>query len=517
MNFIITSSKKEKTEKLAAKLRVLKSGCTITYIENGWYFSQEDGILISYDKTINIREEIISLTRDILGLSSNDLEEFEIQVDYYDTEEMKSIHTREYNKSYRTNNVLVRLGIYGAAGTVDDAFMQMDFIFEPFTGTFIPCIANIMDTTDYNDTYYMGYGYLSSSDYMSDYKRVGVLIDLYKIACKIKEDGIKNVVNSMKNDINYINQFVESTLINDTILMYKEETVDSKEYLYLKYTYKYAEVSSTYKIMKINITDRYIDTLDYNDVLNKPTVPRIFNSSANIKAIGVNSFISGYMYEVNGNTDRFYIGFKQNPMSNNIIGTYIKREGTVYETQKCDYIWNDTKDALLDKNGNILIDENALQINELGHGNYKIVWREQVENTPINTISNTGKMLRLSNPYSYKRQELKAALYNINSGYITNKVTNKNIFIHPKLPIALLTQEATGKVFMCVLNQGDKGYIIDEPQNIFKYFEAQVSSDMQTVRFNLDTSGKSKVWVYTDTYLNPVLLNTKEIEAKQYK
>ena len=51
MNFIITSSKKEKTEKLAAKLRVLKSGCTITYIENGWYFSQEDGILISYDKT----------------------------------------------------------------------------------------------------------------------------------------------------------------------------------------------------------------------------------------------------------------------------------------------------------------------------------------------------------------------------------------------------------------------------------------------------------------------------------
>ena len=130
-------------------------------------------------------------------------------------------------------------------------------------------------------------------------------------------------------------------------------------------------------------------------MLNKPTVPRIFNSSANIKAIGVNLFISGYMYEVNGNTDRFYIGFKQNPMSNNIIGTYIKREGTAYEAQKCDYIWHDTKDALLDKNGDILIDENALQINELGHGNYKIVWREQVENTPINTISNTGKMLRL--------------------------------------------------------------------------------------------------------------------------
>ena len=89
--------------------------------------------------------------------------------------------------------------------------------------------------------------------------------------------------------------------------------------------------------------------------------------------------------------------------------------------------------------------------------------------------------------------------------------------MHPKLPIALLTQEATGKVFICILNQGDKGYIIDEPQNISKYFETQISLDGQTLRFNLDISGKSKVWVYTDVYLNPILLNEKVVESKQYK
>lgn len=513
MKFIMTSSKKDEAEKLKAKLSIMKSDCTITYIENGWYFSHEDGTLISYDKTINIREEIMSLTGEILDLSGSELEGFEIQIDYYDTEKMKNIHTRKYNKSYRTNSVFVKLGIYGVA----DTFMKMDFIFEPFTGTFIPCISNSIDITDYNDTDYMGYGYLSSTAYIGNYKMVKVLIDLYKIACIIKEKGISYVANSMKNDANYITKFTESTVLKYIILKYKEEAIDDKEYLYLKYTYGGEKTDNTYKIMKINLTDRCVETLDYNEILNKPAIPRMFNSDANIRAVGANSFMPGYIYDVNGDTDRMYTGFIKNKVSDNIVGTYIKRVGTVYETQKCNDTWNNTRDVLMDKYGNILLDEDTIQIVELGHDNYKLVWKEYVDDNKLTSIGTTGNKLKLSNPYSYKRQELKAALYNINSGYITNKVKSKNIFIHPKLPIALLIQEATGKVFMCILNQGDKGYIIDEPQNISKYFETQISSDNQTLRFNLDISRKNKIWVYTDVYLNPILVNTKEIEAKQYK
>lgn len=514
MKFIMTSSKKDEAEKLKAKLSIIKSDCTITYIENGWYLSVEDGTLFSYDRTINIEEEVLRLIKEILGVKSStesEMTDYEIKVDWHSTKELKEIHNRNYGKSFSTNNVLVELKM------VYDNTMMMRFIFEPFTGTFIPCISNSIDITDYNDTDYMGYGYLSSTAYIGNYKMVKVLIDLYKIACIIKEKGIGYVANSMKNDANYITKFTESTVLKYILLKYKEEAINNKEYLYLKYTYGGEKTDNTCKIMKLNITDRCVETLDYSEILNKPAIPRMFNSDANIRVVGANSFMQGYIYEVNGDTDRLYTGFTKNKVSDNIVGTYIKRVGTVYETQKCNDTWNNTRDALMDKYGNIILDEDTIQIVELGHDNYKLVWREQVDDNKLNSIGTTGNKLKLSNPYSYKRQELKAALYNINSGYITNKVKSKNIFIHPKIPIALLTQEATGKVFMCILNQGDKGYIIDEPQNISKYFETQISSDNQTLRFNLDISRKNKIWVYTDVYLNPILVNTKEIEAKQYK
>lgn len=517
MKFIQTSEKKDEAERLKAKLSIIKSNCSAEYIENGWYFLPEEETLISYEGTINIKEEIANIIKSLTNLEKSELEECGATITSISTHDLKVKHSKEYVTSYKnyleTNSVLAEFGvIYG------ETYMKMQFIFEPFTGTFVPCIPNSMNITEYNDTQYIGYGYLSSAEFIGNSRMVKVLVDIYRIACEIKEKGYNYVTTSMRNNEHYIDKSVESTIsMGYDIFKYKDEAIEGKENLYLKYTYAGEKIRNTYKIIKVNLTDRYIDTLDYNEILKKPTIPVMFNIEADVKVVGTNSFMSGYMYELNGDKSKFYTSFVKSPMSNNIVATYIKSHGTAYETQQCIDTWHDTKEVLLDEYGNILIDEDTIQLQELGNGNYKLVWKELVDSKDMTSIDNKGNKLKLSNPYSYKRTELKAALYNIKSGYITSKTKNKNIFMHPKLPIALLTQEATGKVFMCILNQGDKDYIIDEPQNISKYFETQISSDGQTLRFNLDISGKSKIWVYTDIYLNPILLNEKVVESKQYK